>query len=55
VRVQRWNDDGTARVFHRGTDWDAELATPYTPRNETLYIVATRGSKLVLSDRPPPR
>jgi membrane protein implicated in regulation of membrane protease activity len=53
VHVLTWNPDGTARVDHRGTQWDAELASPGTPRAETLYIVATRGSVLVLSDRRP--
>jgi membrane protein implicated in regulation of membrane protease activity len=51
VHVQTWNADGTARVSYRGTLWDAELATPATPRADTLYIVAMRGSVLVLSDR----
>ena len=55
VHVRSWNADGTARVAHRGTEWDAELASPDTPRADTLYIVATRGSTLVLSDKPPPR
>ena len=54
VRVELWNPDGTARVNHRGTSWDAELATPDVPHAATLYIVATRGSRLILSDRPPP-
>ena len=53
VHVQTWNPDGTARVAYRGTLWDAELATSATPHADTLYIVATRGSVLVLSDRPP--
>jgi membrane protein implicated in regulation of membrane protease activity len=53
VHVERWNPDGTARVAYRGSHWDAELATPDTPRAETLYIVATHGSTLVLSDRRP--
>ncbi|MCC6378015.1 MAG: NfeD family protein [Burkholderiales bacterium] len=51
VRVQGWNDDGTARVNYRGTQWTAELATPDTPRAETMFIVATRGSTLVVADR----
>jgi len=51
VHVETWNADGTARVAYRGTLWDAELAAPDTPRADTLYIVATRGSVLVLSDR----
>lgn len=53
VRVERWNPDGTARVAHRGSTWDAELASPSVPRAESLYIVAMRGSVLVLSDRRP--
>jgi membrane protein implicated in regulation of membrane protease activity len=53
VHVQTWNDDGTARVAYRGTLWDAELAAPGVPHADTLYIVATRGSVLVLSDRRP--
>jgi membrane protein implicated in regulation of membrane protease activity len=53
VHVQTWNDDGTARVAYRGTQWDAELASADTPRAETLYIVGTRGSVLLLSDRRP--
>jgi membrane protein implicated in regulation of membrane protease activity len=54
VHVDTWNADGTARVAYRGSTWDAELATPDVPRTQTLYIVATRGSVLVLSDRRPP-
>jgi membrane protein implicated in regulation of membrane protease activity len=53
VRVKNWNADGTARVAYRGTLWDAELASPGVPHADTLYIVATRGSVLVLSDRQP--
>ncbi len=53
VRVQMWNADGSARVAYRGSDWNAELAGPDVPRGETMYIVATRGSVLVLSDQKP--
>lgn len=53
VHVESWNADGTARVAYRGTTWDAELASPDVPRADTLYIVATRASVLVLSDRRP--
>jgi membrane protein implicated in regulation of membrane protease activity len=53
VRVHKWNADGTARVEYRGTQWNAELAAPDTARAVTMYIVATRGSTLVLSDRRP--
>ena len=53
VRVQKWGPDRTARVNYRGSTWDAELATPDTPQAETMYIAATRGSVLILSDRRP--
>jgi membrane protein implicated in regulation of membrane protease activity len=53
VTVRTWKPDGTARVTYRGTQWDAELASPDVARDATLYIVATRGSILVLSDRRP--
>jgi membrane protein implicated in regulation of membrane protease activity len=50
VKVLDWNDD-RARVFYRGTQWDAELAAPGVPRAETMYIVGTRGSTLLIADR----
>ena len=53
VRVESWNPDGTVRVNYRGTSWDAELAAPGVPHAATLYIVATQGSRLILSDRRP--
>ncbi len=53
VRVQAWNPDGSARVAYRGTLWTAELASPEMPRGDVMYIVATRGSTLVVSDRRP--
>ncbi|HET9045647.1 MAG TPA: NfeD family protein [Casimicrobiaceae bacterium] len=52
VHVDKWNPDGTARVVYRGTHWNAELA-PGQTRAETMYIVDTRGSTLVLSDTRP--
>lgn len=51
VRIATWKDDGTARVIYRGTQWDAELATPLIPRAETMVIVGTRGSRLIIADR----
>ena len=53
VRVHRWNPDGTARVDYRGTQWDAELAPGQHTRADTMYIVDTRGSVLVLSHTRP--
>jgi len=53
VHVEKWNPDGTARVEYRGTHWNAEVAAADTVRSATMYIVATRGSTLVLSDRRP--
>ena len=40
-------------VVYRGTRWNGELASAQTPRRDTMYIVATRGSTLVLdAERP---
>jgi membrane protein implicated in regulation of membrane protease activity len=53
VQVLNWKADGTARVAYRGSEWDAELAAPGGARGEILYIVATRGNVLVVSDQKP--
>jgi membrane protein implicated in regulation of membrane protease activity len=53
VQVQAWGPDGTARVAYRGSTWDAQLVTPETTQAHTLYIIDTRGSLLLLSDRRP--
>jgi membrane protein implicated in regulation of membrane protease activity len=53
VTVRSWRADGTARVAYRGTLWDAELASPDVSPDAPLYIVATRGSVLVLSNNRP--
>jgi len=49
VRVIEWRDNGTARVNYRGSQWDAELASPDTPRAEMMMIKDMRGSVLVLT------
>ncbi len=54
VRVQSWNPDGTARVLHRGSQWTAKLATPTTPRAESMVIVGMKGSTLVIAEHPSP-
>src|SRR5512135_308982 len=51
VKLLKWNDNGTARVFYRGAEWDAELEAADTPRDGALYIAAIRGSGLVLTHR----
>jgi membrane protein implicated in regulation of membrane protease activity len=53
VQVLAWHDNGTARVNYRGTQWDAELSAPQAPRAQTMYIVATRGSTLVIATSRP--
>jgi membrane protein implicated in regulation of membrane protease activity len=53
VEVQAWNPDGSARVAYRGSMWTAQLATPDTPQERTMYIVAMRGSTPVIADRRP--
>jgi membrane protein implicated in regulation of membrane protease activity len=53
VQVVAWHDDGTARVRYRGADWDAEPESGDMPRDATLYIKATQGSKLILTQHKP--
>lgn len=53
VHVEAWHPDGTARVVYRGTHWDGVLASPTTRRSNTMYIVETRGSTLVLDSKQP--
>lgn len=49
VRVMHMREDGTLRVAYRGAEWDAELASADTPRDQPLFIQAMRGSTLVLT------
>ncbi len=49
VKVLSWRDDGTARVFYRGAEWDAEPESAATPRETTLYIKSMRGSTVILT------
>jgi membrane protein implicated in regulation of membrane protease activity len=51
VKVIKWNDNGSARVFYRGAEWDAEPESADTAHDETLYIAAIRGSGLILTHR----
>ncbi len=53
VQVLAWHDNGTARVNYRGTQWDAEISSPAAVRAQTMYIVATRGSTLVIAASKP--
>ena len=43
VQVLTWNDN------YRGTQWDATVASPSEARAQTMYIVDTRGSTLVIA------
>ena len=49
VKVLKWNDDDSARVFYRGAEWDAKTEDSDTPHNETLYVKAMQGSTIVLT------
>jgi membrane protein implicated in regulation of membrane protease activity len=53
VKVVRWNNNGTVRVFYRGAEWDGMLESADTPHEGTLYIKAVQGSGLVLTHRKP--
>ncbi len=51
VKVLTWYNDETARVFYRGTEWDAELETKEGGHEGVFYIKNIRGSVLVLTNR----
>ena len=51
IKVLTWYDDGTARVFYRGTEWDAELETKDGGHDGFFYIKDIRGSVLILTNR----
>lgn len=51
VKVLNWRDDGTARVYYRGTEWDAELESRDAAKEGIFYIKDIRGSILVLTNR----
>lgn len=53
VQILKWNENGSARVFYRGAEWDAEPELADMPRDGTLYIKEMRGSSLVLTHRKP--
>ena len=53
VKILIWHDDGSARVFYRGTEWDAEMAIKDCGQEGTFYIKDIRGSVLVLTNRKP--
>ena len=52
VSVLEWRDDDSARVAYRGTQWDAVLDSPATPKREHMVIVNMRGAVLVLGPAP---
>lgn len=51
VKVLTLGDDGSARVFYRGAEWDAELADNASSHEGVFYIKTIRGSVLVLTHR----
>ena len=53
VQSVTWHENGTARAFYRGAEWDAEPESADTPHTRPLYIKAMRGSTLILTHRKP--
>ena len=51
VKIIAWHEDGTARVFYRGTEWDAEFETKESKRDEVFFIKDIKGSVLILTNR----
>lgn len=48
VTVEQWDANGQARVFYRGTFWDARHASPGTPQPGAHRITRIDGSVLLL-------
>ena len=48
VQVERWHDDGTARVHYRGAGWDARYAGSGAPTPGEHIVSAVDGNRLVL-------
>ncbi len=49
VKVLTWREDGSARVFYRGAEWDAEPESAGMARDGVFYIKEIRGTKLILT------
>lgn len=53
VQVLDWKDAQHARVQYRGTQWDGELASDALAEQKNYFIVAVRGSTLILHQNQP--
>ncbi|CAM2912828.1 NfeD family protein [Legionella worsleiensis] len=53
VEVLAWKEDGTARVFYRGTEWNAEPESQEMNHKDIFYIKDVRGSVLVITNKKP--
>lgn len=53
VQVLTWLDDRHTRVQYRGSQWDAELAAGCDTGLTDYFIVAVRGSTIILHTTPP--
>lgn len=53
VHVLDWHNTRQVRVQYRGSQWDAELATGAEGGHAEYFIIAVRGSTLVLHQHQP--
>ena len=53
VKVLAWREDGSARVYYRGAEWDAEPDSPAMPREGAPYIKAMQANKLIITQHKP--
>ena len=49
VHVDAWTSSGSARVTHRGADWDADLSTGSAPQPGWFTIQAIQNNRLLLA------
>jgi membrane protein implicated in regulation of membrane protease activity len=52
VRLLHFTDQGFARVFYRGAEWDAQMLDPKLEVGKLAYIVGRDGNLLKISSIP---
>lgn len=49
IHVDAWTSSGSARVTHRGAQWDADLATGASPQSGWFTVQAIQQNRLLLA------
>jgi membrane protein implicated in regulation of membrane protease activity len=49
VNIKRWNDDGTARAYYRGSEWLVRFGGDGTPEPGEHKIISLEGNRLIVT------